>query len=109
MSSKKKEHRRKELKEMPSNFKLWLEDFSVPQNTVQSSENNYTEKNFILNNSLINQLKIFCGKNKISILTCLQGSFGLLLNRYSGTDETYFGSGEIHINKKKLFSVIHPI
>ena len=109
MSAKKKEHRRKELKEMPSNFKLWLEDFSVPQNTVQSSENNYTEKNFILNNSLINQLKIFCGKNKISILTCLQGSFGLLLNRYSGTDETYFGSGEIHINKKKLFSVIHPI
>lgn len=101
---------------LSSSTKIWLDGFGHSQTHSQTSSqtstrgtHGYLKKTFSLDAKTKKALLTFAKKNQLSPEILLQGTWGLLLNRYAGADDTSYG---IFTKKsKKIFplrSTIHP-
>ncbi len=92
-----------------SQAKLWLEGFEINTNGLPAKKNYSTEK-ITLPSAVITALKKFSQQKKLPIATIIHGAWGLLLNRYSTSDDIIFGAASFSENKKtKVIETSGPL
>ncbi|HSW70160.1 MAG TPA: amino acid adenylation domain-containing protein [Gammaproteobacteria bacterium] len=70
--------------------KMWLEDFETQKTHYQHK---YFYKKIILDNDLIKAIQKFCIEKEITIFSVINAAWALLLNRYTTSDDIFYGTG----------------
>ncbi len=82
------------IENFSAHSKVWLEDYEVNNSTPHKKNSPiYASKEVSLDAELSVNLTKFAKKNNFLITTVLHGAWGLLLNRYSTTDDIIYGMG----------------
>src|SRR3990167_7320360 len=87
---------------------LWLEEHPR-QAEKDTHSSNYLSKNVSFKINLKKEIQVFCRKNKITWNTLAHSAWGMLINRFSTTDQIVFGSSTGSAHNSLLARTIMPI
>lgn len=92
-----------------SSTNLWLENYDIPVRIKNENSASFLIEKKQVNIALNKNLNNLSKKINISIENIILGAWGLLLNKFSGTDTIAFGYGSTSGMTKKNLSILSPL